>query len=96
MKIVKLNATQFDKFAETHRYRNYFQSSMYADVMVKFGYRAKFLGFVNDQNKLMGATLIIYKQVFMGNKIAYAPRGILFNYEEEENVKELAQKLTKI
>lgn len=96
MKIVKLSATQFDKFAEKHRYRNYFQSSMYANVMVKFGYHTKFLGFVNDQNNLIGATLIIYKQVFMGNKIAYAPRGILFNYEERENVNELAEKLRKV
>ena len=96
MKIVKLSATQFDKFAEKHRYRNYFQSSMYANVMAKFGYHTKFLGFVNDQNNLIGATLIIYKQVFMGNKIAYAPRGILFNYEERENVNELAEKLRKV
>ena len=96
MKIVKLSATQFDKFAETHRYRNYFQSSMYANVMIKFGYRTKYLGFVNDQNKLIGATLILYKQVFMGNKLAYAPRGILFNYEEMEKVKDLTEKLKKV
>ena len=96
MKIVKLNSSQFDKFASTHRYRNYYQSSMYANVMVKFGYRAQFLGFVNNQNKLMGATLIIYKEVFMGNKIAYAPRGILFNYEELEDTQELVDKLKKV
>ncbi len=96
MKIVKLNSSQFDKFASTHRYRNYYQSSMYANIMVKFGYRAQFLGIVNDQNKLMGATLIIYKEVFMGNKIAYAPRGILFNYEEEADTRELADKLKKV
>ncbi len=96
MKIVKLNSSQFDKFATSHRYRNYFQSSMYANIMVKFGYRAQFLGIVNEQNKLMGATLIIYKEVFMGNKIAYAPRGILFNYEDEAETKELAEKLKKV
>jgi lipid II:glycine glycyltransferase (peptidoglycan interpeptide bridge formation enzyme) len=44
----------------------------------------------------MGATLIIYKEVFMGNKIAYAPRGILFNYEEEADTRELADKLKKV
>ena len=96
MKIVKLSSAQFDKFASTHRYRNYFQSSMYANVMIKFGYRAQFLGMVNDQNKLVGATLIIYKEVFMGNKIAYAPRGILFNYESGEDIQELASKLKKV
>ena len=96
MKIVKLSAAQFDKFASTHRYRNYFQTSMYASVMIKFGYHAQFLGMVNDDNKLMGATLIIYKEVFMGNKIAYAPHGILFNYEDPDNVKEMTQKLKKV
>ena len=96
MKIVKLSSSQFDKFASTHRYRNYFQSSMYANVMVKFGYRAQFLGIVNDQNKWIGATLIIYKEVFMGNKIAYAPRGILFDYEDTDKTVKLASKLKKV
>ena len=54
MKIVKLNAGQFDKFATCHRYRNYFQSSMYANVMVKFGYNAKFLGFATPPTEEMG------------------------------------------
>lgn len=96
MKIVKLNSQQFDKFAATHRYRSYFQSSMYANVMIKFGYHAQFLGIVNSENKLIGATLILYKEAFMGNKIAYAPRGILFNYEEEYDTKELAENLKKV
>lgn len=96
MKIVKLNSAQFDKFASNHRYRNYFQTSMYGNVMGKFGYRSQYLGIVNDQNKLIGATLIIYKEVFMKNKMAYAPRGILFNYENAENIQELALKFKKI
>ena len=95
MKIVKLSAEQFDKYASTHRYRNFYQTSQYANVMVKFGYRAQFLGIASDDNKLLGATLIIYKDVFMGNKIAYAPRGILFDYENEENVKDLAKTIKK-
>ena len=96
MKIVKLSSAQFDKFAASHRYRSYYQSSMYANVMVKFGYQAKYIGIVNDQNKLIGASLIIYKEVFMGNKLAYAPRGILFNYEDEEMVKEATSSLKKV
>lgn len=93
MKIVTLSPQQFDKFAKTHRYRNYYQTSNYGNVMVKFGYNAHYLGIVNEQNKLIGATLILYKEVFMNNKIAYAPRGILFNYENAEMVKELAERL---
>ena len=96
MKIVKLNSEQFDRFASTHKYRNYYQSSMYANVMKKFGYHSQYLGIVNENNKLIGATLIIYKEVFMGSKMAYAPRGPLFNYENEEDIKELVEKLKKV
>lgn len=96
MKIVKLKPGQFDKFATTHRYRNYYQTSMYANVMSKFGYTTQFLGMVNNQNKLIGASLIIYKEVFMGHKMAYAPRGFLFNYENKETIQELAEKLKKV
>lgn len=95
MKIVKLSAAQFDKYASQHRYRNYFQTSMYANVMVKFGYHAQFLGIASDSNQLLGATLIIYKEVFMGSKIAYAPHGILFDYEDYESTKELTKVLKK-
>ena len=93
MKIVKLNSQQFDKFAASHRYRNYFQSSMYANVMTKFGYRAQYVGITNNENKLIGATVLLYKEVFMINKIAYAPRGIWVNYENLDNITEVTSKL---
>lgn len=88
MKVVKLKPHQFDKFASTHRYRNFYQSSMYANVISKFGYNVQLLGIVNDENKLIGASLIIYKEAFMHYKIAYAPHGLLFNYENTELVEE--------
>ena len=64
--------------------------------MKKFGYHSQYLGIVNENNKLIGATLIIYKEVFMGSRMAYAPRGPLFNYENEEDIKELVEKLKKV
>lgn len=96
MKIVTLSPEQFDRFAASHRYRNYYQSSVYGNVMVKFGYNVHYLGIVSDLNKLIGATLIIYKEIFMSNKIAYAPRGILFNYEDADQVVEMTKKLKQL
>ena len=93
MRIVKLNPAQFDRYASNHRYRNYYQTSMYGNVMAKFGYRTQFLGVVNEYNKLIGASLIIYKEVWRKNKIAYAPRGFLFNYEDPDQVDDLVDLL---
>ena len=96
MKIVTLRPEQFDKFASTHRYRNYFQTTAYGNTMTKFGYKVHYLGIINDLNSLIGATMIMYKEVFMKNKIAYAPRGILFDYENTKAVKELGTKLKNL
>lgn len=96
MKLVTLKPEQFDKFASSHRYRNYFQTSAYANTMIKFGYHIHYLGIVDNLNSLIGATMLMYKEVFMNNKIAYAPRGILFNYDDSEKVKELADRLKKL
>lgn len=99
MKVVTLSPEQFDRFAQNHRYRNYYQTSKYGTLMNKFGYNIHYLGIVSDTNKLIGATLLLYRQVFMNNKIAYAPRGLLFNYENlpvlEDAIKKIKQVLGK-
>ena len=96
MKIVTLSSDQFDNYASAHRYRNYFQSSSYGNLMQKFGYNVHYLGIINEENKLIGATLIIYKNIFMNKKFAYAPRGILFNYENAESLNEMTEKIKKV
>jgi len=96
MKIVTLRPDQFEKFASNHRYRSFYQTTEYANVMSKFGYNVHYLGVVSNTNKLIGASLLIYKEVFMGNKMAYAPRGILFNYDDTDQVQELGEKLKKV
>lgn len=96
MKIVTLNSKQFDNFAKNHRYRNFYQTSSYGSLMTKFGYNIHYLGIVSDTNKLIGATLILYKSIFMNNKIAYAPRGILFNYEDINDLEDVVKKIKQI
>lgn len=96
MKLVTLRPEQFDKFASKHRYRNYFQTSAYGNTMTRFGYNIHYLGIVDNTNSLIGATMLMYKEVFMKNKIAFAPRGILFDYEDSEKVKELAENLKRL
>ena len=96
MKIVTLTPAQFDRFGANHRYRNYFQTSSYGSLMTKFGYNIHYLGIVNDTNKLIGATLILYRNAFMNHKIAYAPRGILFNYENLDNLEEATKKIKQV
>lgn len=96
MKIVTLNQEQFDRYAKTHRYRSFYQTTAYGNSMLKFGYNVHYFGIVDKTNALIGATMIMYKEVFMSNKIAYAPRGILFDYTDSAKVKELAECLKNL
>ena len=96
MKIVGINKEQFDQFSKKHKYKNYYQSIEYGNTMMKFGYNVQYLGIINERKTLIGATLLMYKDVFLNYKIAYAPRGILFNYERDYEVKDLVENLKKI
>lgn len=89
MKIITISEQQFDNFAKNHVYKNYCQTSSYGNTMKKSGFDIEYIGIVDDVNVMIGASLIIYKTVFMGKSIAYAPRGILFNYDIQQYVDEL-------
>ena len=55
MKVVNLSSRQFDHYALNHKYRNYYQTSSYANLVNKFGYKTEYLGIINDDKKLIGA-----------------------------------------
>ena len=44
MKIITLSPQEFDKFASTHRYRNYYQTSAYGNTMASNGFKIHYLG----------------------------------------------------
>ncbi len=96
MKIITLKEKEFDDFVLTHKYRNYHQTSNYAKVMKNEGYDYHYLGFLNNSNELIGATLILYKKVWLGYKYAYAPYGFLIDYTNNDLIEELTTKLKKL
>ncbi len=96
MKIITLEEQVFDDYASKHRYRNFYQTSAYGKTMEKQGYEIHYLGIVNDNGTLIGATLLLFKEVFMNYKIAYAPRGILFDYTNSLLLQEFTVRLKKL
>ncbi len=96
MKIITLSPEQFQAYASSHRYRNFYQTTAYGNTMKLHGYEIHYLGFQDEHGTLLGATLLIFKEVFMGNKMAYAPRGMLFDYSNSFFLEELMTKLKKL
>lgn len=98
MRIVKLYPEAFDKYISSISYCSYFQTSAYGQLLSKFGLKEEFLGF-EEGGQLVGAVLLLHKPIFMGFKYAYAPRGIIIDYNNQNLVhtamKELKAQLVK-
>lgn len=96
MKIITLSEEKFNEFSHNHKYGNFYQTANYAKVMKSEGYDYHLLGFINNSNELIGATMILFKKVFLNYKMAYAPFGFLIDYSNNDLVEELTNKLKKL
>lgn len=98
MKIITLTEEEFNNFSNGHKCNTYYQSSEYANfAKVNDQYNIHYLGFVDeDSNKLIGASLMLYKTLFWGYKFAYSPRGLLINYEDSNMIDTITQELRSL
>lgn len=93
MKIITLSDEQFNAFAKKHKYKSFYQTPNYGRLMKTDGYDYHLLGFINNSNQLVGATMILYKKVLLNYKMAYAPFGFLIDYSNNDLVQEITNKL---
>lgn len=96
MKIITLTEEKFTEFADNHKCKSFYQTVNYAKVMKAEGYDYHLLGFINNSNELIGATMILFKKIFLNYKMAYAPFGFLIDYSNSDLVQELTNKLKKL
>lgn len=95
MRLVELTINAFDEFAKTHPLRNYCQSSAYARFMGEMGYSYDYIGYEDDNQTLIAASLILYKRLGTFNKYAYAPKGFLIDYYNMDLLTEFIKDVTK-
>lgn len=95
MKIVALTKEEFDAFAYKHKYSTYYQTSSYAETSRYEGLNTFYVGFV-ENDILVGATLFLYKNIYMFYKYAYAPRGFLIDYTDSKLVLNITKGLIKL
>lgn len=81
MKIVELRPDEFDNYAKNHEYANPWQTSYFGKAAQTLGYETLYLG-IEDGGAIKGCTLLLTKNVYLGQSISYAPRGILVDYDD--------------
>ncbi len=80
MKIKELTIFEFDEFAKSSPLKNYRQTSNYALLMSEQGFDYDFIGYVDYNDKIVAASLIIYKKIGWNSFYGYAPSGFLLDY----------------
>lgn len=96
MRIITLKEEEFDNYAKRHKYDSIYQTSPYAKFRKNHEkYDIHYLGF-EENGHLIGATMVIYKELFWGYKYAYAPRGFLVDYTNKQVITELTQRLINL
>lgn len=92
MRIVTISEKEFDNYSTNHQYTSYYQSSSYGTLMNDHGFKSMYLGFY-DGAQLVGASLILYKPSFVGFRYGYAPRGLLIDYLNYNQVIDIVREL---
>ena len=83
MIIKEINKTEFDEFAKNNKQNSYYQTSNYATLMKNYKYDTMYIGAYHD-NKLLCASLILYKSIAPTIKYGYAPRGFMLDYFDKD------------
>lgn len=95
MKLKNLSIFEFDEYAKNHPLGSYHQSSSYALLMSEQGFEYDLLGFVDENNNIHAASLILYKKLGIFNRYGYAPKGFLIDYFDTNLLKEFTKALKK-
>lgn len=96
MKLVSLTKEQFDEFAHNNYYKSYYQTSKYGRLREKYDFSANYIGFIDENDELVAASLILFKEAMMGYKYAYAPRGFLIDYNNLDILKDFVTQLKEL
>lgn len=96
MKIITLKEEEFENYAKNHPYRNFYQTPNYGRIMKHFGFNIHYVGFIDNDENLLGASLLIYREAMMNHKFVYAPKGMLFDYTDKKKTKELADRIKRL
>lgn len=94
MQIRELTNIEFIQFTEYFNQSSVYQTPEYAMSMSKQNYDTLYLGMINSQNEIVAASVILIEM--LGKFLyAYAPRGFLIDYNNEELVKEFSTLIKK-
>ena len=93
MHIIELTELQFSNYSKIHSQRNFFQTIEYAKSQEIYGFKILYLGLIDNNDNLLGATLLLEQTILKKFKIGYVPGGYLINYNNFKLLSDFTNKL---
>ena len=87
MKIKELESNEYEEYISKNKYTTFYQKEYWGKLKKDGGWNYKLVG-MKKNNKIVGATLLLFKNLPLGLKLFYSPRGFLIDYNDEELLKE--------
>ncbi len=86
MKLNIISETEFQNYVKTQQCNNFFQSINMYNRYLKSNHECYLLGLIDDQ-KIVGATLLVVSNKFFGYKKFHAYKGFICNYNDQKIIK---------
>lgn len=95
LKLKNIEKEKFDEYVVNHPTKSHFlQSTEWGEFCkVKKNLTPYYLGLVNENDEIVGATLLLQKHLPMNLSYFYAPRGFVIDYVKKEIVKSMTEKI---
>jgi peptidoglycan pentaglycine glycine transferase (the first glycine) len=97
LKLTNIEKDKFDKYVSSHKTKSHFLQSLSWGELAKAkkNLTPYYMGLVNENDELVGATLLLQKHLPMGYSYFYAPRGFVIDYKKKELVREMTKKIVE-
>lgn len=87
-----IDKKEFDEFVKNFSSTSFMQTTSWADVKKAWGH--DFVGMYKE-NKLVCAAMILKRNILLGKKLFYVPRGFVIDYTNKELLKEFILNLKR-
>jgi len=97
LKLKNIDKEKFDSYVKEHKTKSHFlQSLSWGEfAKIKKGLTPHYLGLINENDELVGATLLLEKRLPMNFTYFYAPRGFVIDYNKKEIVREMTKRVAE-
>lgn len=95
MHIKELNITEFTEYQKKHPLTSYHQTINYGMLMAEIHDDYDLIGYVDEENNIYAASLILRKKCGPKYYYGYAPRGFLVDYSNEHLLRNFTEDLKR-